>query len=177
MAVQKAKPVNQYLQDLEREIVLRYTPTKGWCEIESCHECEAAEQRIDAALDAAERAYSVVAYESQVDVRSMDKIYNDGLQEGRREGTELAHRWANDAATRAASAAKRHWYHRGLQEGRASAPQANPMQFELGPDRLKSLRKEFFEEALDDCHVIGESNPQMKPAANAIRHLIKKRLK
>jgi len=177
MALQKAKRVNKYLQDLEQEIVRRYTPSKGWCEIDHCQECQAAELRIDAALDAAERAYSVAAYESQVDGGSLDQVYNEGLQDGRREATAMAHRWASDAANRAATAAKSHWYRRGLQDGRASAPPPKLLQAELDPTRLKALRKEFFEEALDDCHVIGESNPQMKPAANAIRHRIKKRLK
>lgn len=177
MAVQKATQVNQYLQDLEREIVRRYTPPKGWCDIEPCAECDAAEQKIDAALDAAERAYSVAAYESQVEAGSPGQAYNQGLSDGRKEATAIAHRWASDAANRAASAAKNHWYQRGLQDGRASAPRPQNIQSELSPQKLNKLRKEFFKEALDDCHVIGESNPQMKPAANAIRHRLKKRLK
>lgn len=172
---------DRYLNDLREEIIRKYTPPKGWCDAEHCTKCIEAERQIDAALDAAQRGYAISSYENQIEQgeerQVQEKIFRKGFKAGKEEATQIAHRWANRAASEAAAAAKNHWYKRGLRDGMASAPKPPPMQASVDANTLKALRKEFFEEALDDCHVIGESNPQMKPAANAIRHRIKKRLK
>lgn len=177
MANQVSSGINPYLEDLYREIEKMHEPPKGWCDIPHCRHCELAEQKIQAAKDAAARAYSVAEYEGQIDDGVLDDAYRqgvrDGLNKGRKEATAIAHRWANDAAHRAAQAAKNHWYQRGLQDGRASA--SSQVQQVKVDDA--AMRKKFFEEALEDCRVIGESNPQMQPAANALRHRLKKRIR
>lgn len=178
MAIQKVSGVaDQYLEDLRAEIIRQHTPNKGWCDLEHCTACIEAESKIDAAIDAAQRGYAISAYEAQVEEgeerQVQERIFKEGFAAGKEQATQIAHRWANQAASEAAAAAKSHWYQRGLREGRLSAPKPPPMQ----AVNEKSLRKKFFDEALDDCHIIGESNPQMKPAANAIRHRLKKRMK
>jgi hypothetical protein len=178
MAIQKAPGVkNKYLEDLQKEIIAEHTPLKGWCDIEHCTACIEAENRIDAAIDAADRAYAISAYEARVRNgeahQAEQNIYNRGFRDGQDEAVQLAHRWANQAANQAAAAAKQRWYSQGLREGKASMPQLPPIATGNDP----AARKKFFDEAMNECHIIGESNPQMKPGMNALSRMLKKRLK
>ena len=72
--------------------------------------------------------------------------------------------------------AKNEWYRKGLRDGRASAPESKQTAPAKAFDE-KAFKKTFVDGALEECHIIGESNPQMKPAANAIGHRIKKRFR
>ena len=56
MANQVSSGINPYLEDLYREIEKMHEPPKGWCDIPHCRHCELAEQKIQAAKDAAARA-------------------------------------------------------------------------------------------------------------------------
>lgn len=151
-------PLNHELEGIHQQIIQRLTPQSGWCDNRGCPTCNEAEAIIDRAIaDATEDYYQG---QSSVDPRGLQQAYDSGFIEGRRSGMSNAN---TIARTQAAEA-----FQRGLQQGRASAPQSQPVD-------NAALRQSYYDEVLTDCRVIGESNPQMNPGMNALRHLLKKR--
>lgn len=53
---------------------------------------------------------------------------------------------------------------RGYESGRKSAPASDE----------SSIRKKIVDQMIEECRVISESNPNMKPGVNAVKHRIKK---
>lgn len=62
-------------------------------------------------------------------------------------------------------------YERGIREGRKDANTS------ISKKDRKQILDEAYQNALDECRVIGESNPSMEPAAKALRRRIKKWMK
>jgi hypothetical protein len=157
----------QDLEKLYKEIEHRYMPNRGWCDAPGCTACTRAHEQVKAAKDAARRGYYLSAPSRAQDTQIQRRIFEQGYERGHNEGLQQAHQWAAQKARQAAMAARNEWYQRGLREGRASAPTPP------APDN-KALRKKYMDEVLDQCHIIAESNPQMKPGVNAVRHMVKK---
>ena len=55
---------------------------------------------------------------------------------------------------------------RGFQEGKSSVSASS--------GDAKTIRSKMRDEMLEQCHVVAESNPNMAPGVNAVRHRIKK---
>jgi len=146
------------LQKIHHRIIQHFTPRSGWCEDEGCPTCGEAERTIDQAIAEATQDYH--QGQSATDPRVLREAYESGFIEGQRSGLANAN---SIARTQAAEA-----FQRGLQQGRASAPAPAPADNAV-------LREKYYDEVLEDCRVIGESNPQMNPGMNALRHLLKKR--
>jgi hypothetical protein len=162
------------LQALLREIEDRYMPEQGWCDEDNCETCARAEEQVRAAIDAARTAYHMQNREGPgKDLATQRRIFEQGYERGHGEALNQAHSWARQSALRARMEAKNEWYRKGLRDGRKATP--NPPAAKAVDE--KALTKKFVDGALEECHIIGESNPQMKPAANAIGHRIKKRFR
>lgn len=157
------------LQKLLREIEDRYMPKNGWCDAPGCEECAKAEAQVVPAIEAAKKAYALQNSGAKTELPAR-RIFEQGYERGHGEALTQAHTWARQSVLRARQEAKNEWYQKGLRDGRANAPRVP-----VGPSVNETkVHNHVVDEALDACHVIGESNPQMKPAANAIRHRIKK---
>lgn len=101
--------------------------------------------------------------------------YVQGYEQARQELEQQAYRLAETmtaeqiAHVRAQQAVResqsfQRGYAQGLAHGRSETPAAAPNP--AGHVNVDAV--------LNECHVIGESNPQMKPAMNALRHRLKK---
>jgi len=158
------------LEPLFAEIERHYTPKRGWCQDELCVECASAEEKILIAKEAARNGYISREVEAEVDPVAIRRVFERGYDKGRQIALQEAHRWAAQSAERAEVAARNKWYQQGLREGRASAVKtAAP-----SPVDRAAVRREQMDEVLQECRVIGESNPGMNPAMNALRHRLKK---
>jgi len=94
---------------------------------------------------------------------SFDRGYSAGIQAAQ----------GQQASPREESSSGRYTYadveaarKRGFAEGRKTAPAA--------PSNESSIRKKMIDEMVEQCRVISESNPQMAPGVNAVKHMIKK---
>jgi hypothetical protein len=162
---------DQDLQQLFLEIEKHYTPEQGWCDHPECEPCAIAEDKILIAKEAARYGYTVRPAQTQDQPTRVQsnpavqrRIFERGYDKGRSVALQEAHQWAAQSAQKAEAAARNKWYQQGLREGREQAPV-----------RTASVdRKALIDEVLMECRVIGESNPQMNPAMNALRHRLKK---
>ena len=160
------------LEQLYGEISQKYAPQNGWCDLPHCTECREAEIRISVAKEAARRGWTARGRPSMDDVPQElgEEIFSNGFEHGFDQGY---HRGYGEAETslvsklRAAKGEQQQWYRRGIEEGqRLAITDAKP---EGG-----ITRKKLMEDVMMECRVIGESNPQMMPAMNALRHRLKK---
>ncbi len=170
-------------------------PSCSWCGHPRCFECQAAHQRIRLAKSSAERAYEVGkntgrAEPQQADPRAhhqpyeLETAYQSGYQ-------EASHHYAAERSRMQAEISR---VSRELGAGRAPDPlmleQARMQGYVAGVNAGRAMhqpipqpppamdptavRKKLIEEVLDDCNIIGESNPNMKPAMDALRHRVRK---
>lgn len=159
------------LQKLYLEIEQHYMPNKGWCDAEWCTACARAELQVEAAKEAAAKGFSLNQPTKAVqpaDRAVQRQIFERGYDKGRDVALQEAHQWAAQSAQRAEVAAKSKWYQKGLREGRQMA------QLARASADPKAARGKLMDQVLQECRVIGESNPQMNPAMNALRHRLKK---
>lgn len=159
------------LQKLYSEIEKHYMPQKGWCDVEWCTACARAELQVDAAKEAAAKGFSLnqpAAALKPAEHAAQRQSFEQGYDRGRTVALQEAHQWAAQSAQRAEVAAKSKWYQKGLREGRQMAQLATTT---ADP---QAARGKLMESVLQECRVIGESNPQMNPAMNALRHRLKK---
>lgn len=169
------------------------SPSCGWCGHPRCFECQAAHQRIRLAKSSAERAYEVGkrsnGHASNPEPRAhhqpyeLESAYQTGYQEAShhhaaeraRMQAEIAHVSRQLGAGRAPDPvmleqARMQGYVAGVNAGRAMH-QPMPQAAASNP---AEIRRKVIEDVLNDCNVIGESNPNMKPAMAALRHRVKK---
>lgn len=161
------------LEQLYLEIERHYAPDNGWCDAPGCTACERAEAQVEAAKDAALKGFSLnqrAQLPAKVDEEAQRRIFERGYDRGRNIALQEAHQWAAQSAQRAEMAAKNKWYQKGLREGRDMA-RRTMQQPTVDP---KEARRQMMDSVLQECRVIGESNPQMNPAMNALRHRLKK---
>ncbi len=158
------------LQELYWEIEQHYAPDQGWCDAPACTACDSAELQVKAAKEAARKGFLLNKPPDQksVDPSSQRQIFERGYDKGRNVALQEAHQWAAQSAQRAEMAAKSTWYQKGLREGREMAQKS------LATADPKAARGKLMDQVLQECRVIGESNPQMNPAMNALRHRLKK---
>ena len=158
------------LQKLYSEIEQHYMPNQGWCDVEWCTACARAELQVEAAKEAATKGFSLnqPAALKAADQAVQRQIFERGYDKGRNIALQEAHQWAAQSAQRAEVAAKSKWYQKGLREGRQMA------QLATTTGDPQAARGKLMESVLQECRVIGESNPQMNPAMNALRHRLKK---
>lgn len=164
MEVHLNEPVPQELKSIHQRIIRQHTPQSGWCDAAGCPTCRDAEALIDRKIADATRAYYQKGETSEiVDPRALQQAYDVGFLDGKRNGIQTGRSLSRSQIEAA--------YHRGLQDGRvvASCPTCA-----AGGSSGGANAKDYYDKVLNECHVIGESNPQMKPAMNALRHRIKK---
>lgn len=161
------------LQRLFREIEDHYEPKNGWCDAVGCTACEMAAMQVEAAKDAARQGFMLNQGDKrrQLSGEARKRIFERGFDRGRNVALQEAHQWAAQSAHRAEEAAKNKWYQKGLREGREMARRTMPKPAQADPT---AVRKKMMDQVLAECRVIGESNPQMNPAMNALRHRLKK---
>jgi flagellar biosynthesis/type III secretory pathway protein FliH len=114
---------------------------------------------------------------SAVDVRR--DAFGEGYEQARQELEQQAYRLAEtmtaeqiahvraQQSVREASSYQR-GYQQGVAHGRSQGQAAQSRPSKSPPGGIT------VDQVLNECHIIGESNPQMKPAMNALRHRIKK---
>jgi len=93
---------------------------------------------------------------------SFDQGYMLGVKAGRAEAPAAASKPGATYTYSDVEAARA----RGYQEGRAARSAAVPNE--------SAIRKKLIDEMVEQCRVISESNPNMAPGVNAVRHRIKK---
>jgi hypothetical protein len=150
-------PVNDELHRIHQDIIRQHTPPSGWCDGNQCPTCQRAEAFIDEQIAEATRQY--YADETSGDSRALQDAYDVGFVDGKRNGMQTA---TSIARTQVDAA-----YRRGVKDGQAAA--SCPTCAAGAPSATA-----YYDKVLNECHIIGESNPQMKPAMNALRHRIKK---
>lgn len=168
-------------------------PSCGWCGHPRCFECQAAHQRIRLAKNSAERAYEVgknshahAAPPEPPRAHHQPYELEGAFQRGYQEATH------NYAAERSRMQAEITRVSRQLGADRAPDPvmleQARMQGYVAGVNAGRAMhqpmpqaaantaetRKQVMDAVLNECHVIGESNPGMKPAMDALRHRVKK---
>jgi len=160
------------LKELYKEIEQHYAPERGWCDDAYCTACERAEAQVEAAKDAARKGFYLNKKKAGGANEAQERrIYESGYDKGRNVALQEAHQWAAQSAQRAEMAAKNKWYQKGLREGHEMAKRAISAPAAVDP---KQAKKQLMDQVLQECRVIGESNPQMNPAMNALRHRLKK---
>lgn len=150
---------------LRDELEAAYRPPNGWCANPRCKACNEARARMRADLQASSNAVSV-----------RRNGFSEGYEQARQELEQQAYRLAETmtaeqiAHVRAQQTAREaQSYQRGYAQGLAQGRQGTPAtQSQPAPGGLT------MDQVLNECHIIGESNPNMKPAMNALRHRIKK---
>lgn len=93
-----------------------------------------------------------------------------GYDEGFAAGMQAAQRASAPRGSQFTYADVENARRRGFEEGRSATTQG-------GIPRVdeSAMRRKIVDEMLEDCRVIAESNPNMAPGVNAVRHRIKKR--
>jgi hypothetical protein len=166
------------LRELFDQIDRQYTPINGWCNRHPCPSCDYGRARIEAAKHAALEAYQldVEDFEDELAEDEGQQIYDQGYIDGRQRTLDEARRIATQQVSRATSMARQAGYKDGFRAGLAAAPRhsAPPP---AAPAAGSQSQKQFYDTVLEECRVIGESNPQMNPAMNALRHRLKKRFR
>jgi hypothetical protein len=152
-----------------------------------------AHQRVRLAKDAAERSYQVAMQEveGRGDLTpATEEALNEQFQRGYQTASQQyaqdrarmeqeLNRVSNMLAVRSAQVEYRQdpmalerarlaGYTAGVQAGRAMSPPPP-----AAPNPVKT-RADFMAEVLRETEVIGQSNPNMEPAMNALRHRMKK---
>jgi hypothetical protein len=155
-------PLPQELLQIHRNIIQHYTPKSGWCDANGCPTCRDAEALIDRKLSEATRAYYDRGITAVEDPKALQHAYDVGFLDGKRNGIQTGKSLARTQIQAA--------YQRGVADGSKAATCPTC----AAGSSSSSSAKDFYDKVLNECHVIGESNPQMKPAMNALRHRIKK---
>lgn len=183
------------LSDIFDWIERSNVPSCGWCNRRGCFECQAAHQRIRLAKDAAERSYQVAMHQIQGEITpATEQMLDESFQRGYQAASQqYAHdrarmeaeltRVSNMLAVRTAEPrveyrqdpmalerARMAGYAAGVQAGRAMATPAAPPP-SMNPAQT---RADIIKQVLQETEVIGQSNPNMEPAMNALRHRVKK---
>jgi len=108
------------------------------------------------------------AYEAGLRERELEiQIHRQALRGARHDLAMQAQQIRQLQARQESDGGYRRGYNDGLAAGRSQAPSRG------GVDRA-AVRDEMRREMLEQCRVIAESNPNMAPGVNAVRHRIKK---
>jgi hypothetical protein len=167
------------LRELFAQIDRQYIPPNGWCDVHPCPHCDQGRARVEAAKQAALEAYQLDVIEvDEVPEDEGQQIYDEGYLDGRQRALDEARRWATQQISRASAVARQSGFKDGFRAGIAAAPKSSQgaPPAPASADTSK-VRKQFYDQVLEECRVIGESNPQMNPAMNALRHRLKKRFR
>lgn len=171
-------------------------PSCGWCNRRRCLECMSAHQRVRLAKDAAERSYQIAMQEIEgrgdltpVTEGALNEQFQRGYQTASQQYAQdrarMEHelsRVSNMLAVRSAQVqfqqdpvalerARLAGYSAGVQAGRAMATPAPAPPSVPNPGKA---RADLLADVMRETEVIGQSNPNMEPAMNALRHRVKK---
>lgn len=172
-------PAISRFDEIEKSIWEQQAPT-GFCEDEYCSKCIETRQRIEDMVECARHAYQAAIRHKGIPEDIREQIFHEAYQDAMHQMEQkhqhqlaLAHQQAYVQAQTALQhdlmRAKNAAFQRGFQAGRLSAPQPT-----ITPVNMAAVRQQMIDEMLNECKVIGESNPNMKPGVNAVRHRIKK---
>lgn len=164
-------------------------PHCNWCGRRQCFECQAAHQRIRHARAAAERSYDLAMRQQQADAEvaenhQINAAYDQGYQEAARAGVNERNRLQAEInrtqrmlgsggqgpSQHEIEQARIQGYNAGMNAGRTLA--SNTSQPTINENQI---RQRIMDDVEREMNVVGESNPNMKPAMNALGHLLKKR--
>lgn len=169
------------------------TPRGGWHNATPA-EAEIAKQKIHFAKKAANRVYNLQNTQSNfqrqpaesITPQQRRQIYQEGytaaeeeytakIQELRRREAALQRRPPQHVmpSPQELERARMDGYAQGVLAGRSLAQQ----EFKASgpnPQEMAQVRQEMREAMLEECRVIAESNPNMAPGVNAVRHRIRK---
>ncbi len=165
--------------EVEQAIWKQEAPN-GLCEDPYCRECPKIARRVARLIEAAKHGYYAAAYQKEFPSDMRDNLYEDAYQEA---SNEIEERYRQELEVARAQAAQQAHanalahtrgqvqsaYQRGFSAGRLMAQPPPP----AAPDPT-AFRQQIIDEMLNECNVIAESNPNMKPGVNAVRHRIKK---
>lgn len=177
------------------------TPRGGWDYADPI-EIEIARERIRVAKKVAERVYNLQNTannfqrrpDGQISQQEKRRIFREGYRaandELRRQQEELEAirrnleieatqlrqrpRQLEMASAQQLERARMQGYAQGVVAGRAIAAQENTKPAQMRPEDIAAIRKKMQDDMLEECRVISESNPNMAPGVNAVRHRIRK---
>jgi len=181
------------LDAIFRELETRYMPPSGYCDDPYCDDCNVARGQLAAAFDAAKRAYDAAprrdrgfdeerhyqrGYQAAMKnlASQREQIFESGYQRALVAAQE-ERRYAASETREQIRIAQQQAYHAGLAQGQAAGYRRGMQQAASttpAPVDVASLRRKMVNEMLDQCKIISESNPNMAPGVNAVRHRIKK---
>ncbi len=177
------------------------TPNGGWDFADPVSR-QVAHEKIRVAKKVAERVYNLQHTsanfrerpDGQVSQNERRRAYRDGYRaansefekerqalEARRREVELqAQQFRHEpnhmqmATAEQLERARMQGYAQGVVAGRALAAQEVARPHAPRPEDVARVRKEMQDAMLEECRVIAESNPNMAPGVNAVRHRIRK---
>jgi len=136
--------------------------------------------RINRLIEAAKMGYEVAQAQQQVVEHSqlaLEQSRNEGYMLGLQASQQMALALKGQVDRQIQTA-----YNRGLQEGLAQANRSRPRnvstpaaQVMPDPKAIMQAQRATLERALEQCHVIAESNPSMAAGAKAVARMIKKK--
>jgi len=175
-------------------------PRGGW-EYADSIETEIAREKIRVAKKVAERVYNLQnttnnfqrRQDGEISSREKRRIFQEGFDAANQQVAsrhaeldamqqrlrEEARRLREEpkqmqmATARQLEHARMQGYAQGVVAGRALARQEQT-QPQVGPAEIAAIRKKMQDDMLEQCRVISESNPNMAPGVNAVRHRIRK---
>ncbi len=147
----------------------------GPCSDTYCTKCIEDKQRVDDMVECARHAYTTAISHRGIPEDVREQIFHDAYHQAMHEVSGQHQRQLVTAQQQGYAQAqtmlqhdltrqRNDAYQRGFQAGRLSAP----------PIPAAASRKEMVDLMLNECKIIAESNPNMKPGVNAVRHRIKK---
>ena len=169
------------------------TPPGGWRSATPV-EAEIAKEKIYVAKKAANRVYNLQNTHANfqrapggITPQQRQQIYREGynaaeaayqerVQELQRREAALQRRPQQHmmATAQQLERARMDGYAQGIVAGRALARQEQLAANQPRPEDIARIRQEMREAMLEECRVISESNPNMAPGVNAVRHRIRK---